>query len=241
MTAKSWAQRVVKIPNNTFADTEPISASQAFLARNNACHLIDESPQLYVNWGRVFLTSGAGAPTMSSLMVREPQFISSEAPTVANPNFLDITHRYQQSFALDWLDPERPANLMVLTDWAGIDATNNEDITCRVIVCPASSPAWSGQNAIFDVSETAAESTLGSTSAFIDTSEHLGILGGAWKQVGTVEENGRWFQPSLCMMRLEIMLSFGSTPWTLDIDDYPVDPDDSDVLALLGVACWGYG
>ncbi len=234
MTAKSWAQRIVKIPNNTFADTEPISASQAFLARNNVCHLIDESPQLYVNWGRITLAGGA---QMSSMMMREPQIIDVDSTPYPNPNFLGVQHIYPQEFALDWLDPERPANLMVLTDWAGVDADDG-DITCRVVICPASSPLGSGQNAIYDATETSASTVLGSSSAFIDTSEHVGILSGAWQQIGTVEENGTWFAPTKCMLRLEVMLSFSDTPVTIPSGSYPITDE---YLIVLGAAVWGYG
>lgn len=188
------------MPNSTFTAGAPMSAAKAFLVRNNIAHLIDESCQHRVNW---FATLDDSAiPSGINTWPTVTRVLSGSGETV-DKLF------YQQEFPLSWIGPNRPSNLALAVGIIGVD-TEAEDILGRVVICPATVPRDSKQNAIFD--EVANGPTGASVEALIDCSEHVDVLNGAWQTVGIVNEGGTWFGPQVCMLRIEVSASF-STPF----------------------------
>jgi hypothetical protein len=217
VSATSWAQKFVRMPNSTFTAGAPMSAAKAFLVRNNIAHLIDESCQHRVNWALTL--DGSGFPADANTW-----------PIITRALDVDKLF-YQQEFPLSYLGPNRPANLALAVGIAGVDDTFSEDILARVVICPASSPRDSKQNAIFD--EVANGGPSISIESLIDCSEHIATLNGAWQTVGIVNESGTWFGPQACMLRLEVSVSF-TTPF----DDEPVT---TDFVAITVASVLEYG
>lgn len=194
MTATSYFKKLVGIQSSYFVDGAPISTAHAFLARNNVAHMIDESCQHRVNFSRTFLD--AVSTTMGPILVRSND-LGQPWPSLFR----------QWEFPLTWLAPDKPANLDLVVGFTGEDNNDDEDITCRVVICPANVPVKSGQNALLDTSVTAA-SPGSSISAYVLGADNLPTLADAWEVVGATEEAGFAVQPRLCMLRLEVDVSW---------------------------------
>lgn len=207
------------MPNSAFTAGAPMSAAQAFLVRNNIAHLIDESCQHRINW--------AGAGSSSASISR---------PIITRGHGVDKLF-YQQEFPLSWLGPNRPANLALVVVYEGVDDTDSEgdnDILARAVICPASSPRDSKQNAIFDQVGNAASGAAGFAAALIDCSEHVATLNSAYETVGLVNEGGIWFGPQVCMLRLEVSVSFTRF---VPLSEEPITADYVRILGISLLEC----
>lgn len=227
MTQSSFFGYHLSTSNARFVDGAAIDTPHAFLVRNNIAHAIDESPHGRVVWGAVAVDS-LSDPTerMAPILYRGG----------------DIAQIYEGllrhwEFPLTWLGPDRPANLDVVVGFGGEDFQNDEDITCRVTICPANVPLFSGQNALLDTTATCASGASSSIAAYVIGTYNLGTLAGAWEAVGAQDEGGQLWQPRLCMLRLEV-----SVLWTtFGPATAGEPPDDYDNVWISGVICREYG
>lgn len=196
MTITSYAGQIVQIPDDAFAEGDPIAAAYAFMARNNLAHLIDCAPQPRIGWSQIPLIP-------SNNYVR---FAMNAWPTNG------VVCGYSQEFALSWLSDVRPANLYAFA--LALADSNSGDSTYdyRMVVVPAHTPVGQGNDlAVVDVSGT---QTLGSPAliggGFYDMSEHLDTLRGAFVGVGIADDGDAFREQSMCLLRFEVQITFES-------------------------------
>lgn len=193
MSKTSLYGRIVDIADGAFSVDEPCDCGSAFLYRNNLAHLIDQKPQVRINW-----SSLNPASTVT-------YFAASGSCS------------YREEFPFTFLSPTKPANLYVQVGFESVDASGAADNNYRVSIVPANAAYGDVSRAIFnETSLSGADRTPTSVSGTIIGTDYLEQLRSAWEPVGLMNDGDTFRPMKLFMLRLEIDIVI---PGTLDSED----------------------
>lgn len=108
---------IVPFDADAFNADRPCSAINAFLLRNNIEHMIDESPQVYVNWAGMRTASDCSWTYLGK-----------------------VPFTFSQTFVCSWVRSDRPANLDVFVTARTRGSNVTPTLQLRIRVVPGSSP-----------------------------------------------------------------------------------------------------
>jgi hypothetical protein len=176
----------MRVPLDSYEYGAPVSVYRAFALRNNIQFLIDECPQVRVNW--------CAAPDA-------PEFDADRFET-------DFTAVWTQDFEHTWIRPDYPTSLDVYA-LAVAPGYDSGTFTMRLRVVPASSPL--NDLSVVPLVDLSASKVADGSGAllvideqvrFTDRLDQLGIM----QQLSTKE--GDFFRsPRVALMRVEVTLT----------------------------------
>jgi hypothetical protein len=178
---------IIRIPDSSFEAYRGVDTLRAYLLRNNIQHIVDESPQVRVN----FMSSGNGDSFAGAL------------------NSADGTRIWHATFPQTWTRQDRPTNLEVRV----ATQANNAGLDFRARVVPASySIGDLSAPALFD--ETASSSGSGAEwliELFTDFDANgipAGLADSVWADY--LINEGDIAQVRIAEMRLEVTVPAGN-------------------------------